>query len=433
MHERCSREAAPLRSRTPARVARLAGLLAVSLGLCACASFSPPLRGPYRADDGSEPEGPRPLAVLVGDIGKRSIGAVAVAREIGRRLAPAPEAPVVVLGDVFYSAGLLGTCPASGSRSQRGCTAPGTPEAQLDSVTAEYREAPAANRLIAIAGNHDHYGGPEGIANACRLWPAAGPGWQYLAWGCGLGEDRPVEIVEREGLTLIAIDSERMIQDPDFRRSAARALGEAVSRARRERPQAWIGVVAHHPLETYGSHNGAHPATALAKDLYWLRTTVLLPVSLLVHHVIVPWLGHQDLYQLRYRAFRRAMYEVLAAAPVDFVASGHDHSLQLVRIEHPGVRNQIVSGAGGMKSPVKRFGLDFLWTNRLARAVGLESWLPAPRHTLLFGAGGAQRPERTGYGYAVLSASNAGLFVSFYDGGLESPLYSAKLADPRHP
>ena len=66
---------------------------------------------------------------------------------------------------------------------------------------------------------------------------------------------------------------------------------------------------------------------------------------------------------------------------------GHDHSLQHVAIIGEGVAHQVVSGSGAHSSPVQRFGQDLLWSNRLARLVGLGRVLPTPRHELAFGLG----------------------------------------------
>jgi hypothetical protein len=421
--------------------------------LAGCATFSPQLRDIYRADGllaassgptalalvggAGNPHGAAgrltaapgaPVLALVGDVGEPHARAEPLVRRLAARVAGAPGAPVLALGDLFYSFGLLGTCPADGDRSRRRCEQPGTPEQQFDAVFAPYREALPENPLIGIAGNHDHYGGEAATRNACRLLPTGGAGWRYLAWGCGLDAERPLETLLAGPLAVVLLDSERMIRDSGFRRASVEALRTELARLRAERPERWIAVAAHHPLESYGAHNGGRLSAAVNKDLYWLRSTVLLPLSLAVEHWVVPWVGQQDVYEWRYRAFRRGLYRVFREQPIELFLSGHDHSLQLIEIEHPGVRYQVISGAGAKKTPVKRLGLDLLWTNRLARLVGLRDAVPAPKHRLRFAAGRDGAEDRSGYGYAVLVPSERGLVVEFYDAVLDAPLYVAELA-----
>jgi hypothetical protein len=139
--------------------------------------------------------------------------------------------------------------------------------------------------------------------------------------------------------------------------------------------------------------------------------------------------GQQDPYQRRYRAYRRGLYRLFREHPVLAFASGHDHSLQHVGIDHPGVRHQLVSGAGTHRSGVKRMGLDLMFTGKVARALGLRDVVPAPRHRLLFGLGGEQHvPDLTGWGFATLTPADGGLLVEFFDPAREAPIYSALLS-----
>jgi hypothetical protein len=379
----------------------------------------------------AEAEG-APSAVLLGDIGAPGPWHPALASAVATRLAAAPRVPLIVLGDVFYSAGLLGACRGvHAGLSSRGCAEPDSPEAQLEAVLGAYRNALPGSALLAIAGNHDHDGDPVATTNACRLIPAFAPGWRYLAEGCGLGAETPVATRSAGPLALLILDSERMLRDAAFRRASADALRRALERLRLERPDAWRVLLAHHPLESYGLHNGAHPLTALRKDLYPLLHGLLLPIVYPLDRWLLRGIGAQDLYDARYRAYRRALYAVLRDTPVDLFAAGHDHSLQLVAIEHPGLRAQLVVGAGAYVTPVKRFGLDLLGVNRLARAVGLRDRLPAVRHRLVFGAGPADAAHRSGHGFVALLADGEGLRVEFHDAASPEPLYVARLARQR--
>ncbi len=401
-------------------------MTAAALLAAGCSTFAPSIRDTYIAAGAPARlyAGDPPAAVIVGDIGEPRSATPLLAHRIAARLARSPGAPVLVLGDVFYGVGLIGAC--DGETSKRSCASPGTPEAQLEAVLGPFRRELAGHPLIAIAGNHDHYGDPESTANACRMIPAAGAGWRYLSRACGL-DDAPVAVVEAGAVAFAVVDTEIMLRDSAYRSAAVAALQTEIARLRRERPDAWLALAAHHPLETYGSHGGAG-ALGIAKDLYPLSKTLLLPISWPLSRLLFGFVGPQEVYTLGYRALRRDLYRALAAAPVDLAVAGHDHSLQLVEIEHRGAPVQVVSGSGAQRTPVQRFGLDLLFANRLARVVGLENALPAHRHHLVFGSSGLREGERTGYGFAALvPAPDGALDVEFWDAGEPRPLFVGKV------
>jgi hypothetical protein len=383
----------------------------------------PSQSGIYRRSDTQRlvPSAGSAAVALVGDIGTTHPQTDVLAQAIADRLADSPGAPVLVLGDVFYRDGLLGACPDAGEppRSIRGCSGARSPEEQFAAVFGPYRKRLPDRPIVAVAGNHDHYGDPESTDNTCQLTPVFAPDWQYLSAGCGLDPPDAVEVLDLGRMVVFILDTERMIQDGDYREAAAASLKEEVTRYRDSRPEAWRVVATHHPLESYGSHNGGRLGTGIRKDLYAVERTALLPLSLAVNYTYLRGVGHQDLYQGRYRAFRRVLYRTLEEAPVDVVVSGHDHSLQLVRIDHPGAPYQVVSGAGAYLSPYKRFGQDLLFLNRLARLVGLGGIVPAQGHKLLFAAG----PD-VGLGFAALAPESDRLVVEFYQADLPEPLYS---------
>ncbi|MCA9511569.1 MAG: hypothetical protein KC560_12750, partial [Myxococcales bacterium] len=124
----------------------------------------------------------------------------------------------------------------------------------------------------------------------------------------------------------------------------------------------------------------------------------------------------------------RELYALFAQQPIDAFVSGHDHDLQHLTIDHPGVGTQIVSGAGANRSPVQRYGLDFLWLNRLGRLLGLRDVLPAPRHEMEFGLGGEiDAPDLSGYGFAVVTPDGSELVVDYVDPWRDGALYTARV------
>ena len=368
-----------------------------------------------------------PVTLLaIGDIGEPHGRDPRLHASMAKRLDGADGAPIVVLGDVFYSHGLLGFCLSEDKRSSRaGCNRPGPIDAQLDSILGPYARKLAGHPVVAMAGNHDHAGDPLATQNACARIPALASGWRYVSRGCELDDARPIALLDAGHVVVVMIDSEAMLVDADFRARTNEALHAEQARLRQERPEVWLVLAAHHPLESYGLHNGAEPLTALHKDLYPVLGTLLAPILLPIEWATGS--GDQQLYQWRNRSLRRGIYEALGTAPVDLVLSGHDHSLQLVELEHPGARWQVISGEGAKHTRVKRWGLDWLWTNRLARLVGLRSALPAVEHRLVFAAGAGDDRDRAGYGYVALVASPEKLRVEFWDFAVATPLGVAEL------
>ena len=369
-----------------------------------------------------------PVTLLaIGDIGEPHGRDPRLHASMARRLEGADAAPILVLGDVFYNDGLLGFCRSAEHRiSQVGCRRQRSPDAQLDAILGPYARNLAGHPVVALAGNHDHYGDPVSTENACAKIPARAPGWRYVARGCELDAAHPVAVLDAGSVVVVMVDSQAMLLDWDYRARTNEALHRELARLRQERPEAWLALALHHPLESYGMHNGAELLTALHKDLYPIFGTLFAPFS-----IPIAWAtggGGQQVYEFGNRGLRRGLYDALEQAPVDVVLSGHDHSLQLVELEHPGARWQVVSGSGAQRSRVKRLGLDWLWTNRLARLVGLRDALPAVGHRLVFAAGHGDDRERAGYGYAVLVASRETLRVEFWDLAVSTPLGVAELA-----
>jgi len=397
--------------------------------LSGCATLSPSLDAVYR-DEAVVTRDARhdPVTLLaIGDIGEPHGRDPRLHASMSRRLEGSAGAPILVLGDVFYRDGLLGFCRSADKRiSQAGCKKQRSVDAQLDAILGPYARKLAGHPVVALAGNHDHYGDPLATENACAKIPARAPGWRYVARGCELDDTRPVAVLDAGSVIVVMVDSQAMILDWDFRARANVALHRELARLRQERPEAWLVLALHHPLESYGLHNGSEILTAVHKDLYPLFGPLLAPITL-----PIAWAtdgGGQQVYDFGNRGLRRGIYGVLEQAPVDVVLSGHDHSLQLVELEHPGARWQVVSGAGAKHSRVKRLGLDWLWTNRLARLVGLRDALPAVGHRLVFAAGDGDDRERSGYGYAVLVASQDTLRVEFWDLAVSTPLGVAELS-----
>ena len=378
-------------------------------------------RAPQLAETSSAEAPPLALVVL-GGVGEPHARDARLRESLASRLTRSPDAPLLLLGDVFQGAGLLGFCPSETKqrRSTPDCVHPGSSEAQFDAILGPYARSFPTHPVLAVAGAADHAGDPAATANACARIHAAGAGWRYFAQGCELDAEHPVARLDAGALALVALDSQAMLVDEEFRARSLAALHAELAALRQARPDAWVILALYHPLETYGKRNGSEWPDALRKDL-----PLAWPLQWLIGYEA------QHTFEWRVRGLRRDLYAALEASPVDAVVSAQDESLQLVELDHPGARWQIVSGSAARKTRVKRLGLDWLWTNRLARALGLRDFAPSVGHELLFAAGRADdEAARSGYGYAVLAASPQTLRVEFWDLAVNAPLGVAELVRP---
>ncbi|MDN3668869.1 BamA/TamA family outer membrane protein [Echinicola jeungdonensis] len=115
-----------------------------------------------------------------------------------------------------------------------------------------------------------------------------------------------------------------------------------------------IMLVMHHPLKTFGEHNGAFswkdhifPLTSANPDLY-----VPLPIIGSIYPLYRTFLGNiQDVPHPKYQTLINGLEEILVQHPSSLVISGHEHALEYTidqRVQY------IVSGAGSKSSRIKR-------------------------------------------------------------------------------
>ena len=378
---------------------------------------------------GSNAAAPVALVVL-GGVGEPHARDGRLRASVERRIAAAPDAALLLLGDVFQGAGLLGFCAGGAQRrSTPDCVQKGSVDAQFDEILGPYARSFPGHPVVAVAGAADHAGDPAATENACARIRGAAPAWRYVALGCELDPEHPIARLDAGALALVLLDSQAMLVDYAFRTRALAALHAELASIRQARPDAWVLLGLYHPLETYGRRNGAEWTDALRKDLYPFHETLFLPFTWPLQ-----WLtGYQPQHTFEFpiRSLRRDLYEALETSPVDAVVSAQDESLQLVELDHPGARWQVVSGAAARHTRVKRLGLDWLWTNRLARVLGMRDVGPSVRHSLVFAAGRDDDDSRAGYGYAAFAATPELLRVEFWDLARSAPLGVAELSRPK--
>ena len=193
----------------------------------------------------------------------------------------------------------------------------------------EDRYPPLGIMFHATLGNHDHYGGRRSVEGQIE-YTEKNKNWTMTA------RYRPLAVGDGKVIQLFIIDSHKLFESGSTQLNwLARMLKVAQSSA----PTAWRIVAGHHPVVSGGDHG------ANKKDLGEYRSK-LLPV--------------------------------LKEGGAHMYLSGHDHDMQLLKVEG---LYQIVAGAAGKKKSVKKIQ---------------ESTFC-----------------RKGYGFAVVEATNESLRVNF--------------------
>ena len=294
---------------------------------------------------------------LVGDAGAAGPGDRVLAELVRQaRLAP-PQSTVVFLGDNVYPRGI----PED--------TAAGFPEARRRLLAQAAVADSSGLRVIFVPGNHDWDRQRE-------------PGWAQIqrqgrllhdyaadrkvavelqpAGGC------PGPVVTDLGLVrLVAVDTQwwlhsgsrpgratdqvaRSMPDQSLRCSITTEVGlldslRVIHASSADRVTIMVG---HHPLESHGEHGGHHP---------WIEYLLPLVPTPIARWAWLPigWIyplgrrlvgDRQDLVGAENRRMRRAIEGTFSAQSPFIYASGHDHSLEVIR-RGPG-RFILVSGSG---------------------------------------------------------------------------------------
>lgn len=282
---------------------------------------------------------------LIGDAGANRGGAEPVLQALARAAAAAPQRTLIAfLGDNAYPHGL----PPLGSPLR--ADAERRLNLQLDVV----RRTGA--RALFLPGNHDwDHDAPDGgdaiRRQASYLTEKGGGRVQFLpAQGC------PGPAVREAGsaLRLVILDTQWWLREAakptgpdsacpaDAPAEAAEQLRAAVAGARGRH----VIVLAHHPLASGGPHGG---------DFDWHDH--VFPLRELDARLWIPLPGIGSLYPLARRRgvsaqdlsskanvrMRQLIERALAGAPLIY-ASGHEHSLQVIR--GTAARYYLVSGSG---------------------------------------------------------------------------------------
>jgi hypothetical protein len=284
------------------------------------------------------PAAPRATLFLVGDAGEINPHSTAVLDHLRENISSAVSqgpGPVVVafLGDNLYELG------ASADNADDLAIL----EAQVAALGTHARV-----QGVFIPGNHDwsHGGADELGRRAVRL---------QEDWISRLGATHNVRLLPADAcpgpatldvdasLHLVFVDTEWLLRQPaddcggvdDFFDRLEDDL--AANRAKQ------VVVLSHHPLASGGPHAGHIAPFERGPFLYYLLKKSGVSV--------------QDLASRRYSTMIRRFEEAFAASGVQplFQASGHDHSLQVIRLAGAGQpAYQLVSGAGSRSTNSRR-------------------------------------------------------------------------------
>ena len=126
-------------------------------------------------------------------------------------------------------------------------------------------------------------------------------------------------------------------------------LHDAIDRNKHKK----VIVAAHHPLISYGQHNGAYglkdhifPLTALSKGLY-----LPLPVIGSIYPLYRSTIGDiQDLPNIEYNKMAERIQATLEQHPNIIYAAGHEHNLQYSTMDNI---HHVISGSGSKTTPLR--------------------------------------------------------------------------------
>ena len=293
---------------------------------------------------------------LIGDAGDPDPRGEPVLTALQSDLAATQSPTVVVfLGDNLYPSGM----PTVGSLDR--------PEAERR-LRGQIDATRGAAHVLFLPGNHDwNYAGDDGYT---RLIAQETYGRSIASenteWVPGNACPGPA-VRDFGGVRVLAIDTQWWL---GARRPAAsdttcvahteRQVLDSIRTALASAGERLTFVVAHHPMVSGGTHGGHFTVRQHIFPLTDLKPWLWLPLPVIGSaYPLARMLGlsDQDMSSDAYKAMHDSLESAFRTAEPILHASGHDHTLQVLR--GIGTRYQVVTGAGifGHTSPVR-------WTER---------------------------------------------------------------------
>jgi hypothetical protein len=277
---------------------------------------------------------------LVGDAGEDNPARTTVLTHLAANVETvahgglAPPVTVVFLGDNVYDKGVRADHV----------------DQDLDKLADQIDALPDLDNVrgVFMPGNHDWgRGAPqeEGLASIRRL--AAG-----LATTAG---HRDIQVLPQDGcpgpasldlgeqVRLIFIDTEWLLMQPEDHCGSAEDFYRRLQAELEESRDRITVLMSHHPLATGGPHGGNVAPFQRGPLIFYLA--------------IKSGASRQDLSSGAYSEMLRQLNHVFAtaAAPPLLHAAGHDHNLQVLRLDGAGrPAYQLVSGSGSKSSNARR-------------------------------------------------------------------------------
>lgn len=291
---------------------------------------------------------------LIGDAGEMEDGHHPVVEDLKVRLQVSPDlmTHLIYLGDNIYPLGL----PPEDAENR--LEAEQILRTQLDLCSE------VSGKIWMLPGNHDWEKGKADGWNAIlraeefikENYPE-----DKVQWIPGSACPGPVATALDENTLLISLDSQWWFHsndkpgaDSDCEYKTEEEIVAAISYLLKKNQDKVIIFAMHHPMRSYGSHNGGYswkdhlfPLTAVKKNLY-----VPLPILGSIYPLYRTWFGDiQDIPHPKYQAFIRVLDEIFAVHPHVIQAAGHEHGLFYTKEES---KHYIVSGAGAKETYIKK-------------------------------------------------------------------------------
>lgn len=289
--------------------------------------------------------------VLVGDAGQLTNGRQPVIDAVKEKIKLDKNTTIVFLGDNLYKTGL----PDDALPTYALAKAPLDSQIQIANKT----EA----KVYFIPGNHDWANGAAtGYESILRVQSyidlLSNQNVKMLPRdGC----PGPVEVKINDEVTLVIVDSQWWIHEEDkpgiesdcpykTKTEVLNELDEILSK----NSEQLVILAMHHPFKSYGPHGGyftlkqhIFPFTDAIPNLY-----IPLPVIGSIYPLTRAVFGTaQDLKHPFYQEMIRDFSNVIKTHPNVIMASGHEHTLQLIKDSS---YNYIVSGSGSKSNRVSK-------------------------------------------------------------------------------